>query len=63
MLAENTLFLIGVDALIGDGKWSNTRVSVGGMKNKDFFELDLWHRYISYHSTITDVYMAEVQMF
>ena len=39
MLAQNTLLLIGVDALIGDGKWSNTRGSVGGVKNKNFLNL------------------------
>ena len=53
MLAQNTLFLIGVDALIGDGKWSNTRGSVGRGEEQEFLELDLWHRYISYDSTIT----------
>ena len=35
----------------------------GRNEEQEFFELDLWHRYISYDSTITDVYMAEVQMF
>ena len=55
MLAQNTLFLIGVDALIGDGKWSNTRGSLGGMKDKNFLNyiFGIVDRYISYDSTIT----------
>ena len=35
----------------------------GRGEEQEFFELDLWHRYMSYDSTITDVYMTEVQMF
>ena len=42
MLAQNTLYLIGVDALIGDGKWSNTRGSVGpGWKTRIFWTKSL----------------------